>query len=158
MASSLFPSVEDKSRFVSVLKDHGVRYIEVSFAGSGDSGSIEDVSFSNGTQSETAAFTATLKKLPFKGWGEKSKWDEASGKWVRSFAYEDMTLGQFVETLAYDALERTGLDWYNNDGGQGTFRIDLDAGNEPVISLDVGINYTETNDYSFAFDGGEEEE
>jgi len=157
MAASLFPSVEDKSRFVSVLKDHGVRYIEVSFAGSGDSGSIEDVSFSNGTQSETAALTTTLKKLPFKGWGEKSKWDEASGKWVRSFAYEDMTLGQFVETLAYDALERTGLDWYNNDGGQGTFRIDLDAGNEPVISLDVGINYTETNDYSFAFDGGEEE-
>jgi hypothetical protein len=157
MAVSLFPSVEDKSRFVSVLKDHGVRYIEVSFAGSGDSGSIEDVAFFKGTQSETAELTRTLKKLPFKGWGEKSKWDEANGKWVRSFAYEDMTLGQLVEALAYDALERTGLDWYNNDGGQGTFRIDLDAGNEPVVSLDVGINYTETNDYSFAFDGGEEQ-
>jgi len=55
------------------------------------------------------------------------------------------------------ALERTGLDWYNNDGGQGTFRIDLDAGNEPIVSLDVGINYIETNDHSFAFDDGEEE-
>lgn len=157
MASSLFPSVEDKSRFVSVLKEHGVRYLEVSFAGSGDSGSIEDICFCNETPSETAALTKTLRELPFKGWGEESNLDKASGEWVRSFSYKDMTLGQLVEALTYDALERTALDWYNDDGGHGTFRIDLDAGNEPVISLDVGINYTETNHHSFAFDDGEEE-
>lgn len=157
MASSLFPSVEDKSRFVSVLKDHGVRYLEVFFSGGGDSGSIGDICFCNETPSETAALTKTLRELPFKGWGEESNLDKASGKWVRSFSYKDMTLGQLVEALTYDALERTALDWYNNDGGQGTFRVDLDAGNEPIISLDVAINYTETNDHSFAFDDGEEE-
>lgn len=156
MAGSLFPSEEDKARFVSVLKDHGVRYIEVAFSGSGDSGSIDDVGFFNGISSEAATLTTTLKKLPFKGWGEKSKWNK-DGKWIRSFAYEDMTLGQLVEVLAYDALERTGLDWYNNEGGQGTFYIDLSAGNEPVISLDVGLNIIETSDHSFAFDGGREE-
>ena len=68
-----------------------------------------------------------------------------------------MSLNLVIENVAYAAIESTGLDWYNNDGGQGTFEIDLTA-SPPTIHLGIGINYTETEDHSFNFSGSEENE
>jgi hypothetical protein len=51
-------------------------------------------------------------------------------------------------------LEDAGIDWYNNDGGYGELRINLD----PIeINLEVSTRYTETFTSSLGFDENLEE-
>lgn len=61
-----------------------------------------------------------------------------------------MTLGEIVESLCNTALDHSELDWYNNDGGQGYFTIDLTT-DTPSVTLDVGINHMTTEDHVFDF-------
>jgi len=44
-------------------------------------------------------------------------------------------------------LERTNIDWYNNDGGCGQMTINLD--DKVEIELEVNTRYTEYNTDSF---------
>jgi hypothetical protein len=72
------------------------------------------------------------------------------GTWEKRTKEEVMTLEKIAKDLTLQALEDQGLDWYNNDGGQGTLEIDF-ATSPPTITLDVGINYTSVDEHSFDF-------
>jgi hypothetical protein len=52
---------------------------------------------------------------------------------------------QEVEDWAYTFLEGRGIDWYNNDGGQGTITFDITA-SKFEYRIDVNKIFTATED------------
>jgi 3-methyladenine DNA glycosylase Tag len=83
-------------------------------------------------------------------WERKSVYNDMTRSWEDSevrVPEKDITM--VLEQVCYEALSQTGLDWYNNDGGQGTFTVKFDNSGEPVIELEVGVNYTETDTHLF---------
>ena len=63
---------------------------------------------------------------------------------------------EIIKQVTFDALEESGMDWYNNDGGQGYLTIDFNH-SPPEIDLELGINHTATTDYSFSFNEEDED-
>lgn len=144
---AIFPSDAHKASFLAKMKELGVDSMTVHFSGGGDSGAVDSVDFYNGkTHVPTKGVTMLWQR-------EKTDFDEARKEWIRSTVDLDVKLEEIGELITYQALEECGLDWYNNDGGQGQFEITFNDDGEPEISLDVGINYTETEDYRFTFSG-----
>lgn len=94
----------------------GIEKITIRFAGSGDSGSIEEIDMVKDGQ------TTMLDPEDF---------------------------SKEVEDFAYDYLAGTGVDWYNNDGGQGTIEFDFTA--VPMIfmaDVEINISQVETAHYT----------
>jgi hypothetical protein len=82
---------------VVFLKDRGVKQIRVTYEGSGDSGSIDNVLYYDKEDDEYYSSQLNISE---------SQHDD-------------------IQNLAYPMLD--GLeDWYNNEGGYGTITIDLD--------------------------------
>lgn len=50
----------------------------------------------------------------------------------------------FVNDFAYHVLQLSGYDWYNNDGGYGTVKINSSEG---TVHLDMHIARTEYDNY-----------
>lgn len=149
MTEQIFPSEDHRATLLGTLKLLSAASVVVEFSGSGDSGSIQSVAVLdyNGAEVDLT--------------GHKLDWVTTSstykdGKWVETSTPEVKELGAVIEQVAYAAIESTGLDWYNNEGGQGEFTIDF-ATSPPTIDLEIGINYTRTEDHSFNFSGPEDE-
>lgn len=51
-------------------------------------------------------------------------------------------LYELLENWAYELLEKTGVDWYNNDGGYGEIIFDM---TENKFSYEVYGRYTQSN-------------
>lgn len=138
--------MENLRRILPVLRDHGVREVTVSFDGSGDSGSIEDVNY-GGVQIEPASIMVDVEVVhrAFQ-----------SGRWVTDHVLERTDLNTAIETLTDDYLSETGVDWYNNDGGFGELAIDVAEG---TVALEVSVRFTDSStEYSSTRDivSGEE--
>ena len=52
-------------------------------------------------------------------------------------------LHNLLEGWAYKALEGTGVDWYNNDGGQGEFTFDMTT-IPPTFTGHIDVNVVES--------------
>lgn len=153
---SLFPSKFHRDLVLTQLRTLGVSTVEVSFSGGGDSGSIDAAycTDANGKRIE-------LPETKFDWPRERSTYvphpNGRGGDWKRETYTEKLTLDQILKALTNDALEEQQLDWYNNDGGQGSLTIDFTQ-SPPDIQLEVGINITSTEDYNFTFSDEEYEE
>ena len=148
---SVFQSKEQKDLFMTLLKVLGGHKVEVAFDGSGDSGSIDYVTLLDQENKEIDLTNATFD------WYEKSSGFEA-GKWLVQYKpYPAMPVKDILQNICENALEDSGHDWYNNDGGYGTLNIDLTT-TPPAISLSVSIRYTHTNDYEIDLNEEDEEE
>jgi NACalpha-BTF3-like transcription factor len=153
--SGIFPTPDDKDRLMAQLKSLGVATLEVVFSGGGDSGAIDCVeAFSAEVDEEHRWRPGKVVKLEgvmfANAWEKKSVYNDMTRSWEDSevrVPEKDITL--VLEQVCYEALSQTGLDWYNNDGGQGTFKVTFDESGEPVIELEVGVNYTETDTHLF---------
>lgn len=124
--------LENARRVLPILRAAGVSQVVVSFDGSGDSGSISEVWFDGG---EIDADTATVDILCAGRHFE-------DGRWVTARTTERKSIRLAIEELAYDHIDETGVDWYNNDGGYGELVLDIA---EDKISLEVNTRFTETN-------------
>ncbi len=82
---------------VLYLKDRGVEQIIIRYSGGGDSGQIDETTYSGQRIGE-----------------DRSAEDLSISKEVDTK----------IESVGYDLLENIG-DWYNNDGGQGTVVISV---------------------------------
>ena len=141
----MFPSPEHRGVFLTTLRTLGVAKLIVNFSGGGDSGDIESVDAYNADMKTEIPLTTQIP------WSSDEKYfnmDEDT--WEKRTKEEVMTLEKIAKDLTLQALEDQGLDWYNNDGGQGTLEIDF-ATSPPTIILDVGINYTSVDEHSFDF-------
>ena len=83
---------------VLFLKDRGITTVKVHYEGSGDSGSIDSISYYKGEDEHN------IKDLDIS--------DEMHEKLIN---------------LCYPMLDNIE-DWYNNDGGHGTLSIDIKTG------------------------------
>ena len=98
------------------LSELGVKSIRIEYSGGGDSGSVEDIN-----PLDKKGEDMNSDKLP--------KWDE---------------IKEALEHWAYKRLENTPGDWVNNEGGAGTFYIQIPSGE---YTLEHRLNITE--DYDF---------
>lgn len=133
---------------LETLKSLGVHAMHISFDGSGDSGSIDYISYMNkdGQHIRDARLQAE-----FMDWTQVHA-SYTQGQWTEEERVSRHSLYDASEQLAYDMLSETGIDWYNNDGGYGTIDIVLD----PLsIEMEVNSRYTEVTTDSFSFEEGD---
>lgn len=143
--SKPFPDLDKKRLLLTLLKVMGGRKVVVSFDGSGDSGSIDDVNLL-----DQEGNLIDLKGAEFEWPCRSSEADPLTNKWRVIYKNTVMPLSDILVQITEDALEEEGLDWYNNEGGFGQFTIDLTQ-TPPKIELDVNIRITETEHHGFDY-------
>lgn len=89
-----------RSELVEKMLKANVTSVDITFSGSGDSGCIEEIAVRYA--------------------GEKP-----DDLYKRVDTPEQEALRKEIEDWADTYLEGTGVDWYNNDGGQGEIEFDL---------------------------------
>lgn len=145
-----FPDKDKKHVLITFLRMIGAVQVEVLFQGGGDSGEIQEAQVYD---KDTRQLDISTSKLDWTTEKEVFK----DGEWVRETVQEFMVVKDILRNATETMLENEGLDWYNNDGGQGRMLIDLTA-EPPAITLEVGINYTQTDEHEFDYTNYEEEE
>lgn len=147
---SAFPSPEHKIILLTQLRTLGVKTVEVAFSGGGDSGDIDSVSAYDNNMKDVDLMVHHLD------WPEESsRHDPDTNSWITEVKVVTIPLGEVLKRVTNDALAESGLDWYNNDGGEGVLLINFNH-SPPEIRLNVGINYTTTEDHEI--DLNEEDE
>lgn len=147
--NTIFHTPDDQKLLLSTLRMLGVTKVVVEFSGSGDSGNIDAV---HATNEREDVIDLTTTSIPWNKVRGETSYVAGSFSWATKVTPEVMTVEKVIESLCELALDQSQLDWYNNDGGQGHFTIDLSQ-EAPSIALDVGINYMQTEDHSFEFYG-----
>lgn len=141
---TIFPSLEHRTVLVAALKMHGVASINVNFNGEGDSGALEEPEFYT---VDRALVNLDEQQLE---WVEtSSSW--RNGEWFTSTHTAMRSIPDIVRDVAYAALSLSRYDWYNNNGGYGSFNIDLEE-MPPKITLDMHLRTVVTDDYEIGFD------
>ena len=85
-----------------------------------------------------------------------SKYNHESNRWIRGTVPALMSVEELLKDATNVALEESGLDWYNNDGGYGKLFLrlcDSDTG-RPELVLDINICVTSTEKYVFVHTDG----
>lgn len=118
-------------RVLPVLRAHGVESVTVIFDGGGDSGSIEDISFTPDFDDQDILVGITQCSRVFEG-----------GQWVTQIHERDVSLEDALTEITNDYLSETGVDWCNCEGGYGDLTIDVEEG---TVILDVNVRHTNTS-------------
>ena len=139
----IFPNEQEKTTLLTQLNLLGAKKVRVEFQGGGDSGQVEYV----GYQDKNDEWNTIPDEIT--SWTKQTYGSQEPQQ-------ERISLDEVLEDLCYRALDETGLDWYNNDGGQGNLTIDFSE-SPPKISLYVGINQTTTDDYEYDLNKQDEE-
>lgn len=155
MDDHVFGTKEHFERICAHLIVQGVSEVSVEFDGSGDSGSINDVSLYFADQGKGHEHSQALLQVELQAVVTKSTFNKASNRWEKQ-TYEALSsLENILKDATYAALDECGHDWYNNDGGYGTLTLKLSsAGGKPELILDVHIRETKTDDYTYDFTTG----
>lgn len=140
-----------KALLFNELRLKGITKLEVHFSGSGDSGNINE-SEPDGFFNEEVKYEDMLLSAPLVT--ERAAgmiFDRTTGAWVTRMQPITMVkLQTLSDDVTNDVLDASGIDWCNNDGGQGTVTYIVGkTPEEDVIKADIGQNYTETTMYNF---------
>ena len=138
----VFPTPEDKQKLLTQLKLLGIKEIHVNFEGGGDDGDIQDMDVV--PEMDLEAITADY------AWSVQQTYNQETREWKSKVVRESSTLSELLKDLTYAALEETQMDWVNNEGGQGSLIIDFSE-TPPTITLDLEINVTTTEPYSYSY-------
>ena len=143
IVQNIFPSKLEKEKLLTQLNLLGATTVVVEFRGGGDEGEIESVYYidRNGESQEIPKDMISWTQVVY---GDKPK------------LTKEMSLVDALEDLCYRALDEASMDWYNNEGGQGSLVIDFRE-SPPKTCLELGINSMSTEDYKFAMDEEEDE-
>ena len=128
------------------LRKAGATEVVIYFDGSGDSGSIESVSIYNADNKQIQVDQTVIYPK------EKSTWID--DRWVNEIEHKEIPILEAVEAYCYDELEKTNIDWCNNDGGFGEMRISLS--DTVSVKLEVNQRYTEYHTTTFSLNEDEE--
>lgn len=154
--------MSDLKKALIVLEAAGIDRVEVQFSGGGDSGQIDYIGYFRGKEDVTSSYFPTYKTIYKDGKYESvdipaSKlldtiravrsshmYDFEKRQYVEVFTEEDMAPDAVIEAHVYDALDDCGVDYYNNDGGQGKYTFTLEDG-KWTYEFYVEVNYVEAN-------------
>ncbi len=141
---SAFPAQGLYERFVDALKLAGVHRVEIEFDGSGDSGDINDVLFFN---KNDANIDVSSIMVPWVS--SQTKFNHETRQWDTTTDEVEVDLVNVTKDAFYDLVNAYNYDWYNNDGGFGTLKMEFnDEGTELLMEVEFNIRYTEVNSYS----------
>jgi len=138
-----FDSKVEAVALTSQLKMLGVATAVIVFAGQGDSGEVEEVYLEN-PNGEIIEMPTDMVAWTKQVYGEQ----KSETKQVK--------LRDALEDIGYRVLDETGMDWYNNDGGQGQVYLKVD-GEVFTVRVDMEINYTSHENHEFEYDPNEDE-
>ena len=110
------PYARNLQRVLRVLRAHDVAAVRVVFAGSGDSGQIDDIHI-HPEEAGQATVVCELHQV-----------DHIRGQWHGVTVPHEVSVREAIHAITLDCLEHTGVDWCNNEGGQGHLEIDVEAG------------------------------
>lgn len=144
-----FPDKDKKNVLITFLRMIGGVRVVVDFQGGGDSGEVSNAQLFD---KHEKTIDITKSKLDWSTEKDVFKDGVWSTESEQNFVVANDILVRATETM----LENEGLDWYNNDGGQGSLTIDLTT-EPPTMLLDVNINRMETDNYEFDYTDPEEE-
>lgn len=134
------------------LLNAGIKTASVYFDGCGDSGSIESVSYYNefnallNDSSVLNNNALTDAKYPYES--RTSAYNSETKRWDETWELETVSANKLIEVIAYEKLEESNIDWYNNDGGFGEVNFFFDS---KRIELDMNQRYTEINSHNFSW-------
>lgn len=150
---SLFRDKEQRDALMTRLAFFGVTKIVVRFSGSGDSGQIDGVEFEGCTPKHRELLQQDA--IPCGMVAKK----HVDGKWIEEASTQLMKIPKIIEELCNAASEAANIDWWNSDGGQGHFTIDLQDlwQGHPNITFFVEENVTQTIPHSFDYSEGIED-
>lgn len=140
---NIFPSKQEKDTLMTQLNLLGAKRVYVEFRGGGDDGQIDGVYYKD-KHDEMQDIPTDMMSWTHIVYGNQTP------------VTKETSLVDVLEDLCYRALDQTGLDWYNNEGGQGQLVIDFTE-SPPKTNLHVGINHTTTDDYEYDLNNEEEE-
>lgn len=129
--------LENEKRLYAAFILYGVTQVEVNFDGSGDSGCIEYVNIEGPDEKTQDAAVITI--YVYKGTvfnPETKQWEK------RPHQETQVSLKDAIEAIVYDQLNESNVDWYNNDGGFGSWTWDSKNGVE--FHIDVRQTVSET--------------
>ena len=149
--ATVFPSKEKKTLLMNMLKVLGGHTAVVEFQGGGDSGEINDAILYDQNRQEIDCTGVT-----FDWHSESEAFDPVKNTWETHSKFGPVPVLDILREVTEQMLENEGLDWYNNDGGQGQLTIDLTQ-SPPTIVLNVGINYTQTDEHEFDYTDADED-
>ena len=146
--NAMFPTPGHRLEFMTKVRLLGVASVRVDFSGGGDSGDIEGAVFYDRHDNSLGDRVAdTVLDWPT----ETSHFDPRTLEWIKNeTTFEPTKLSEIVGQMADKALAECGLDWYNNEGGGGHFIFTFTPEGMDV-RLNIGINHTETTEYSFDY-------
>lgn len=114
-----------RDKILEFLRDKAVTEVLLEYSGSGDSGNIENPTFtvSGKCLSYEESETFGRQTLPLEV--EKQTWDQEGKKWLTSKKVENVTIADAVTDMAYAMLFDRHAGWQDNDGSDGKFEIDV---------------------------------
>ena len=139
----IFANEQEKTTLLTQLNLLGAKQVRIEFQGGGDDGQIEGVYLLDDNENDIDLPNDMI------AWTSQTYGNQQSEQ-------KPTKLVDALEDVCQRALDNTGLDWYNNDGGQGNLTIDFRE-TPPKISLYVGINQTTTDDYEYDLNEQDEE-
>ena len=139
----IFANEQEKTTLLTQLNLLGAKQVRIEFQGGGDDGQIEGVYLINNNDDYIDMPDDMI------AWTSLTYGNQQSEQ-------KPTKLVDALEDVCQCALDETGLDCYNNDGGQGNLTIDF-RDNPPSIKLYVGINQTTTDDYEYDLNEHDEE-
>lgn len=149
----LFPSMEEERKFAATLASKGITRVELFFSGGGDDGSVEDISYFLAGQERP--HRDSRYRYPVQP-DELGKGLVPCPEFIRrncdsKFTAEGMApLSSVVEALFDTAHPLTGQDWYNNEGGSGSFTITVNADGGLDIYCDMSIYYQSSDEFRYS--------
>lgn len=109
----------------------------IEYAGSGDSGSVSDVTITRDdglSFDDQAAVEVLVRESHF-----------VNGSWQAGTAGRLMTLRQALEDFAEEVLEELHGGWENNEGAEGQVVFELDRDGVASVSVEHNEFFTESN-------------
>lgn len=116
--------------------------VSVEFDGGGDSGQIDSISAGCGTDMEVP-------------WGKATKNETIWTQNSHEIKEVPVTISDLVEALCIERLGDMGYDWYNNDGGYGTFTITVATGHV-LLDYEQRISSSESHQFEYPWDETDE--
>ena len=138
-----FDSKEEMIALTAQMKMLGVKEVSISFQGGGDSGEIYSIDTYN-MNNESIPIPDDMVSWTKQVYGEQVK------------TQSNISIDKVLDDIGYRVLDATGMDWYNNEGGQGTVHIYFDD-ELPRIEVNMEINITNTEDHDFTYDPYDDE-
>lgn len=132
--------MENLRRLLPILRERGVECVSVSFDGSGDSGSIEDIQYMPHDPAIEAVRALTVECLQTERF-----FDE--GNWTTRVSPVQSSLNDAITALTDDFLIEANVNWYDGDGGYGSLEIDVEAG---TMELNIYVRYVNSENEFYA--------